>query len=405
MNIDNTPANALTGEQVKNLTEAFILPTYARYPVAFKSAHGAIFTDFDGREYVDFTSGIGVNSIGSTDEHWIREVTEQVNTLAHSSNLYYTAPGAKLAARLCSRTGMKAAFFGNSGAEGNEGIIKLARKYSHDKYGDGRNIVVTLVDSFHGRTVTTLAATGQDVFHQHFFPFTEGFRYARANDITSVREAIEQGGVCAVLMEPVQGEGGVLPLDKDFAQAVAKLCDEKDILLLLDEVQTGVGRTGRLFGFQNLGIRPDAFSFAKGIAGGLPMGGFLVNEKTYDTFTSGTHGSTFGANPICAAAANAVLDTIDDELLAEVREKGDYIRAKVAEMALPCVTGVRGMGLMLGLALDESVKVGEVVSKLLEGGLMALTAGHNTLRFLPPLTVTKEEIDRALAVLQNVLGK
>lgn len=403
MDLEHIAANALSAQQVTELTKQYILPSYSRFPLALKSAHGALLSDFEGNEYLDLTSGIGVNCLGGTNEHWIAEVTAQINTLAHTSNLYYTAPAAKLAARLCEKTGMRYAFFGNSGAEGNEGLIKLARKYSFDHYGTGRNVVVTLYDSFHGRTVTTLSATGQDSFHQYFFPFTEGFRFAKANDIDSVLKAVSAGDVCAVLCEPVLGEGGVMPLEKSFLQALSKLCNERDILLLLDEVQSGVGRTGSLFAFQQFGIMPDGVSFAKGIAGGLPMGGFLVGARCAETLGAGTHASTFGANPICAAAANAVLDTLDDNALQHVSEIGEYIKSEISNAKLPCVRAVRGMGLMIGIELDERVNASSVVTEAISRSLLVLTAKHNTVRLLPPLTITREQAQRAMDILITLL--
>ena len=330
------------------LDRQYVLQTYARNDIDIDHGKNATLYDAAGREYIDFTSGIGVNSVGAANEKWIAAVTEQAAKLGHISNLFYTQPYARLAEKLCTRSGMAAAFFANSGAESNEGLIKLARKYSFDRYGKGRSTVITLKNSFHGRTITTLNATGQEVFHNYFFPFTEGFRYAAANDLDSVKEAAGDD-VCAVLVELVQGEGGVLPLDKDFVQALAALCAEKDWLLLVDEVQTGIGRTGTLFAFQQYGAMPDAVSFAKGIAGGLPMGGFLVNEKCRGVLTAGTHATTFGGNPVCAAAGCAVLDILDDEALAQVTEKGNYLRRSIEALDLPCLGKTRGLGLMIGV--------------------------------------------------------
>jgi len=379
------------------------MDTYARFPVAISHGKGATLYDFDGKAYIDFASGIGVNSIGYGNEAWVQAITEQAMKLGHISNLYYSAPAVRLAETLCTRTGMDKVFFANSGAESNEGLIKLARKYSHDKYGPDRGTVVTLMQSFHGRTITTLAATGQDVFHNHFFPFTPGFRHALAGELDSVKAACESD-TCAVLIELIQGEGGVLPLEKSFVQEIAALCKERDLLLLIDEVQTGIGRTGTLFAFQQYDIAPDAVSFAKGIAGGLPLGGFLVNEKCGGVLGPGTHATTFGGNPMGAAAAAAVLDILTDEVLAEVVEKGRYIQGKILEMDSPYVAGVRGAGLMLGVTLRE-IGHRALAEKLNDGGLLALTAGSDTLRFLPPLTITCEEIDAGLAILQSVLQK
>jgi acetylornithine/N-succinyldiaminopimelate aminotransferase len=292
--------------------------------------------------------------------------------------------------------------FSNSGAEGNEAMIKLARKYSFDKYGKGRGTVITLHNSFHGRTLATLTATGQDKFHNYFFPFPEGFRYADANDLDSV-EAVAGHDVCAVMMELVQGEGGVLPLDRAFVQGVAELCAKRDWLLLIDEVQTGVGRTGTLFAFQQYGIRPDVVSFAKGIAGGLPFGGILANEKCQDVFTAGTHGTTFGGNPVAAAAAGYVLDTIDDAFLAQVQEKGRYLREQIEAMELPCLGATRGLGMMIGVEVKGERTNRELASLLVEHGLLILTAGPG-LRLLPPLVITKEEMDKGLAILKATLS-
>ena len=337
----------MTFEELRELDSQYVVQSYGRNPIAIDHGQGAALYGVDGREYIDFASGIGVLSVGTAHPRWQAAIAEQAGKLGHISNLYYSEPYIRLAEKLCTRSGMAAAFFGNSGAEGNEGVIKLARKYSCDRYGQGRGTVITLNRSFHGRTITTLAATGQDVFHQHFFPFTEGFRRADP-DLDSVKQAAGDD-VCAVLVELVQGEGGVLPLDPAFVRELAKLCADRDWLLLADEVQTGVGRTGSLFCFQQYGVQPDAVSFAKGVAGGLPMGGFLVNERCRKVFGPGDHASTFGGNPVCAAAACAVLDILDDEAIAQVKEKGAYLRGAIEAMELPCLGKTRGMGLMLSL--------------------------------------------------------
>ncbi len=391
----------MTNEEVVRLTDENIMGTYKRFPVAIERGCGAALFDFAGRRYVDFASGIGVCSLGYGNKVWLAAVTEQAEKLPHASNLLYTEPAALLARELCERTGMAGAFFANSGAESNEGAIKLARKYSFDKYGLGRSAIVTLGQSFHGRTVTTLAATGQDVFHNYFFPFTEGFAHARANDISSVRDACAEN-VCAVMLELIQGEGGVLPLEKDFVVDVAALCREKDVLLLVDEVQTGVGRTGTLFCFQQYGVEPDVVSFAKGIAGGLPFGGILANARCASVLTAGTHAATFGGNPVSAAGALAVLGVLTEELLADVREKGEYIRGRIESMRLRAVTSVRGLGLMVGVGV--SVPHREAVASLVENGLLALTAGTDTIRFLPPLTITRDEIDEGLEIFNRTIG-
>ena len=390
----------MTFEELKALDEQYVLQTYGRHPFAIDHGTGATLYDTEGKEYIDFASGIGVNSVGTAHPKWQAAVAEQAGKLGHICNLYYSEPYIKLAEKLCTRSGMAAAFFGNSGAEGNEGIIKLARKYSFDKYGEGRGTVITLNRSFHGRTITTLAATGQDVFHQYFFPFTEGFRHADPN-LDSVQE-VAGHDVCAVMLELVQGEGGVLPMEPEFVTGLAKLCQERDWLLLVDEVQTGVGRTGSLFCFQQYGIQPDACSFAKGIGGGLPMGGFLVNEKCRNVIGAGQHGTTFGGNPVAAAAACAVLDILDDETIAAVKEKGDYIRKSIEAMELPCLGKTRGMGLMIGVAVAEGYSNKELCAKLNQAGLLSLTAGPG-LRFLPPLTITEEEINKGLAIIHGTL--
>ena len=308
-----------------------------------------------------------------------------------------------MAQKLCVRTGMSNVMFGNSGAEANEAMIKLARKYSFDRYGKGRGTVITLRNSFHGRTITTLAATGQDKFHNYFFPFTEGFRYADANDLDSV-EAVAGHDVCAVMMELVQGEGGVLPLDLEFVQGVAELCAKRDWLLLIDEVQSGMGRTGSLFAFQQYHIQPDVVSFAKGIAGGLPFGGIMANEKCREVFSPGTHGTTFGGNPVAAAAACHVLDRMDDAFLAQVKEKGAYLRQAIEAMELPCLGKTRGLGMMIGIDVAGEQTNSQLAAKLIGSGLLILTAGPG-LRLLPPLTITREEMDKGLAIMKAALAQ
>lgn len=392
----------MTNHDIMQMTEDYILGTYQRFPVALESGENATLKDFDGKTYLDFASGIGVCSLGCGNESWLAAITTQAKKLPHVSNLFYTEPAAVVAKTLVERTGMQGVFFSNSGAEANEGAIKLARKYSFDKYGAGRSTIVTLHHSFHGRTITTLAATGQDVFHQFFFPFTEGFVRAEPNDIACVKSACMGGTVCAVLMELIQGEGGVLPLDKTFVLEVAEFCKSRDILLLIDEVQTGVGRTGTLFCFQQYGIEPDAVTFAKGIAAGLPFGGVLAAKSCAGVLSAGTHATTFGGNPICAAGANAVLAELTPDFLTQVAQKGAYIRETVSSWNLPVVTSVRGLGLMIGIGVSCSHK--QAVGKLVESGLLALTAGADTIRLMPPLTITKGEIDAGLAILKQILS-
>lgn len=372
----------MTFDELKALDHAHTLQTYGRFDVDVDHGQGATLWDLAGRTYIDFTSGIGVCSVGYGNEKWARAIYDQALALGHISNLFYSQPYARLAGALCARSGMAAAFFGNSGAEANEGLLKLARKYSHDKYGAGRGTILTLRNSFHGRTLATLAATGQDVFHQHFFPFPEGFRHTGANDLADV-EAQAGEDVCAVLLELVQGEGGVLPMDRDFVCALAGLCEQRDWLLLVDEVQTGIGRTGTLFAFQQYGIRPDAVSFAKGIAGGLPMGGFLVNEKCRPVLGPGSHASTFGGNPVCSAAALAVLDILDEAALNRVREKGIYLREHIEAMGKQCLGATRGLGLMIGVEVRPGWSSRELAARLAGHGLLVLTAGP-ALRLLPP---------------------
>ncbi len=392
----------MTLEEIKALDHAHVMQSYGRFNLAVDHGKGATVWDSEGREYIDFTSGIGVCSLGYADEGWIAAITEQARKLGHISNLYYAEPYAKLALKLCTRTDMANVFFSNSGAEANEGMIKLARKYSFDKYGKGRGTIITLKNSFHGRTITTLAATGQEKFHNWFFPFTEGFRYADANDLASV-EALAGDDVCAVMMELIQGEGGVLPLDQAFVDGVVKLCAERDWLVLIDEVQTGVGRTGTMFCYEQYGFRPDVVSFAKGIAAGLPFGGVLASEKCRKVFTPGTHATTFGGNPIGAAAACYVLDRLDETLLSDVQAKGVYLREEIEAMNLPCLGKTRGLGLMIGIEVRDGWTNREVAEKLMENGLLCLTAGPG-LRLLPPLVITKAEMDKGLEIMRKALS-
>ena len=391
----------MTFEEIKALDEQYVMHSYGRFQVAIDHGKGATVWAVDGKEYIDFSAGIGVCSLGYGDPGWVEAVSTQAAKLGHISNLFYTEPYAKVAHKLCVRTGMSNVMFGNSGAEANEAMIKLARKYSFDRYGKGRGTVITLRNSFHGRTVTTLAATGQDKFHNYFFPFTEGFRYADANDLDSV-EAVAGHDVCAVMMELVQGEGGVLPLDLEFVQKVAELCAKRDWLLLVDEVQSGMGRTGSLFAFQQYHIQPDVVSFAKGIAGGLPFGGIMANEKCREVFSPGTHGTTFGGNPVAAAAACHVLDRMDDAFLAQVKEKGAYLRQAIEAMELPCLGKTRGLGMMIGIDVVGEQTNSQLAAKLIESGLLILTAGPG-LRLLPPLTITQEEMDKGLSIMKAAL--
>ena len=392
----------MTSKDIMALTDQYIMHTYGRFPVAIDHGEGATLYDPEGNAYIDFTSGIGVTDLGYGNTAWADAIAAQAKKLGHVSNLFYTEPAARLAEILCKRTGESCVFFANGGGEANEGMIKLARKYSFDKYGKGRATIITLNNSFHGRTITTLMATGQEVFHNYFFPFTEGFRYADANDLDSLEDAAGSD-VCAVMMELVQGEGGVLPLDKEYVQAVATLCAERDWLLLVDEVQTGVGRTGSLFAFQQYGVLPDVVSFAKGIAGGLPMSGILASEKCRNVLGPGMHATTFGANPVCAAAGLVVQETLSDDFLQEVTAKGEYLRGAIEALDLPCFGKTRGLGLMIGIEVKEGYTNKEIAGKLIENGLLVLTAGPG-MRLLPPLVISKEEMDQGVAIMKKVLG-
>ncbi len=386
-------------EEIKSDEQRYMVHAYGRFDAALVSGKGAVAKDSEGREYVDFTSGIGVNSLGYCDEGWTKAVSEQAATLQHISNLYYSPLQTDVAKKLCELSGMKKVFLCNSGAEANECAIKIARKYSFDKYGSGRQKIVTLVNSFHGRTVTTLAATGQDVFHDFFFPFTEGFDYAKANDIDDLKAKLTDD-VCALFVELIQGEGGVMPLEKEFVTAAAALCKEKDILLMIDEVQTGISRTGHFFCYQGYELQPDVVTAAKGLGGGLPIGACLCHDKTENVMQPGQHGTTFGGNPIACAAAREVLSRVaEPAFLKDVREKGEYIRSKLQNIGN--VKEVRGQGLMIGIVTEKD-NAKEMAAKCLQNGLLILTA-KNLLRMLPPLTITYDEIDKGLAILKNTM--
>ncbi len=384
---------------IQTLDSQYVAHTYARAPVTFVRGEGCHLYDEAGKSYIDMGSGIAVNALGYGDEGWVAAVSAQAGQLAHASNLYHTAPQALLAQRLCERTGMKRVFFGNSGAEANECAIKAARRYSALKHGENvRPVILTLENSFHGRTLATLAATGQDVFHHDFGPFPEGFRHIPANDVAALKTALDVGDVCALLIETIQGEGGVCCLTEEYIQAARELTEARDILLMVDEVQTGNGRTGKLYSYQHFGILPDVVSTAKGLAGGLPMGACLLGEKTADVLTPGTHGSTFGGNPVCAAAALYVQDRLTDELMAEVAQKGEWVRAELAQ--LPGVT-VSGRGLMLGV--ESGKPAGALVSDLLSRGVVALTA-KTKLRLLPPLTIPWSDLKQAVSIIKEALS-
>lgn len=385
-----------------NIIEKFnehIMPTYGRYPVSMNCGHGRMCKDEDGQKYIDFGSGIGTNSLGFCDSSWVEAVCEQVHKIQHTSNYYYTEIQADFAEKLCNITGMSKMFFGNSGAEANECAIKIARKYSFDKYGKDRNKIITLVNSFHGRTIATLSATGQDVFHNYFFPFVGGFDYAEANNIKDLDSKIDDT-VCAVMIEFIQGEGGVLSLEQDFVNHIAEICREKDLVFIADEVQTGVGRTGKFLAAEHYGVKPNVVTLAKGIAGGLPMGVCLADEKCCNVLTKGTHGSTFGGNPVACAGGLAVLNKVTaDGFLDEVNEKSKYLREKL--LKIDEVESLSGTGLMVGIKL-KSKNAADTVAKALEKGLLLLTA-KDKVRLLPPLTITYEEIDKGISIMEEIL--
>lgn len=385
--------------QVKQQDNEYIASTYNRFAVAIAKGEGATFTDVEGKKYIDFTSGIGVNAFGSNDEVWKNAVVEQINAVQHTCNLYYTLPQTKLAKLLCEKSGAKKVFFGNSGAEANECAIKVARKYSAMKYGENvRYEIVTLKDSFHGRTLATLSATGQDNFHKYFGPFPEGFAYATP-DMQCMRKTISEK-TCAVMLELIQGESGVNVLDKAFVKELEEYCKERDILLIVDEVQTGNGRTGNVYAFQGYGIKPDVVTTAKGLGGGLPIGACMLFEKTETVFAFGDHGTTFGGNPVACAGAVSVMERMTDELMQEVREKGEYLKKEIAKY--PAVESVGGMGLMLGIRLKEGKTARQVAEECMKKGLLVLTA-HEKVRLLPPLNITQGEMDEGLKVLSEVL--
>ena len=391
----------MTYQELKDEEQLYLMHTYGRFPAALDHGKGATLWDIDGKKYIDLTSGIGVSSLGHDNEALVSALNEQAHKLLHASNLYLTEPMVQVAKELVTSCGMGKIFFSNSGAEANEGMIKLARKYSYDKYGEGRNKIITLKQSFHGRTVTTLKATGQEKFHQYFYPFTEGFDYAAANDIEELKDKADDS-VCAVMIELIQGEGGVLPLDKEYVQQAAEFCRAKDILFLIDEVQTGIGRTGSLFCYEQYGVKPDVVSMAKGLGGGVPVGAVMASEICADVLGAGTHGTTFGGNPFCCAAARTVLSVVNKpEFLKEVQRKGEYLKNAILAIGSDKIKTVRGMGLMLGIVVDKDSRTG-MVNRLLEKGVLALTAGEETIRLLPPLVISYEEMDSAVAVMKEV---
>ncbi len=381
---------------ITSIDNSFVASTYARFPLELVNGKGALVYDASGKEYIDLGTGIAVNTFGYADKEWAQAVSDQANKLQHASNLFYTEPCAKLAKLLCEKTGLKKVFFSNSGAEANECAIKTARRYSFLKYGEGRKTIVSLKNSFHGRTVTTLAATGQDSFHTEFGPFTEGFVYANANDANDVISKIKENNACAVIMEPVQGEGGVMKLNESFVLEVFNYCKENDILFIFDEVQTGNGRTGSLYAFMQFGIMPDIVTTAKGLGGGLPIGATMLGEKVENTLTPGSHGSTFGGNPIACAGAISIISRINDKLLEEVKSKSEYIFSELS--GAKGIKSVSGMGLMIGLETEKDAK--EVVAACREKGVLVLTA-KSKVRLLPPLNISTDLLKKAVDIIKE----
>lgn len=386
---------------VKELDNTYIADTYARFPVEIVRGEGCLAYDENGKSYIDLGSGIAANVFGYADKEWADAVTAQINKVQHTSNLYYCAPGAKLAEMLCEKTGMKKVFFANSGAEANECAIKAARRYAFKKYGDESHAgIVTLINSFHGRTITTLAATGQESFHTDFGPFTQGFYHAPANDSGEVRRLVKEHGCCAIMLEMIQGEGGVNPLTREFVEEILEIAREFDLLIIVDEIQTGNGRTGKLYSWMNYGFTPDIMTTAKGLGGGLPIGACLFGERVKDVMTPGSHGSTFGGNPVCCAGGLSVLSRLDDKLMNEVTEKSNYIVNELKDAK--GVKSVTGMGLMLGLETERPAK--DIVLGCIENGVLVLTA-KSKVRLLPPLNIPFESLKQAIAILKEELGK
>ena len=377
-----------------------ICNTYNRFEVVLTKGSGSILVDENGKEYIDFSSGIGTNIFGIDDKVWVDAVTSQANTIQHASNLYYTKPQVALAKLLCEKTGMKKVFFSNSGAESNECAIKTARKYSFDKYGEDRYEIITLVNSFHGRTIATLSATGQDVFHQYFMPFVDGFKYVHANDIEELDKTISNK-TCAIMIETIQGEGGVNALDEEFIKHIDKVCKEKDLVFIVDEVQTGNGRTGYFYSYMEYGVTPDVVTTAKGIGGGLPLGAVLFSDKVKDTLGFGQHGTTFGGNPICTAGAYTIIERIDDKLLEHVRECNKIIKEKLLNHKKNIVS-ISGKGLMVGIEIKEGLKSSDIVKEGIEKGVIMLTA-KNKVRLLPALNIPFDVLEKGLDILLSIL--
>ncbi len=385
---------------IKALDRTYIANTYARFPVHLVSGKGSLAWDVEGKEYIDLGSGIAVNGFGISDEVWLKAVTEQLSRLPHASNLYFTEPGAKLAEMLCQRTGMKKVFFGNSGAEANECAIKASRKYAAEKHGADCYTIVTLENSFHGRTLTTLSATGQAHYHELYQPLTPGFTHIPAGDLDALKALAKQTKIAAVMIECVQGEGGVVPLDAHFVHGLDTFCKASDVLLVVDEVQTGNGRSGQLYAYMNYGIQPDIVSTAKGLGGGLPIGACLLGEKVKDVFAPGDHGSTFGGNPASCAGGVSILSRIDEALLQGVRERSQYIFDQLT--GAKGVESVSGMGLMIGVKPVKPAR--EVVGKCIENGVLCLTA-KDRVRLLPALNIPMEQLEKAIAVLKAALAE
>ncbi len=386
-------------EHFKQTDKEYIAGTYGRFDLELVSGKGAELKDIDGNSYIDLGSGIAVNIFGAADDEWVAAVTKQASTLQHTSNLYYSEPCVKLAEALCKKSGMKKVFFGNSGAEANECAIKVARKYYSDHHDGKEGTIICLKNSFHGRTVTTLSATGQDVFHKDFGAFTPGFKFIDANDCEALKTAVDET-TAAVMFEPIQGEGGVNPLDKEFVACIKELSDKFGFLIVADEVQTGNGRTGKYFAIEHFGIKPDIISTAKGLGGGLPIGATLLGEKCAETLKPGDHGSTFGGNPVASAGALTIVNRVDEALMKEVTEKGEFIRKSLD--GAKGVKSIAGMGLMLGIEVEGDAK--QIVAECIKKGVIVLTAKQK-IRLLPPLNITYEQLEKALTVLKEVIAQ
>ncbi len=384
---------------IKQLDSEYVANTYNRFDLCLTHGKGSIVYDENGKEYIDLGAGIAVNTFGFADKVWQEAICNQAAKLQHTSNLYYTEPCVTLAKMLCESTGMKKVFFSNSGAEANECAIKAARKWAHTEKGSEYSTIVTLKNSFHGRTIATLAATGQDGFHSEFYPFPEGFVYATANDIENLQKTVADNKCAAIMIELVQGEGGVLTLTTDFVKAVFEIAKDNNLLVIIDEVQTGNGRTGALYAFMNFGVTPDIVTTAKGLAGGLPLGATIFSEKVQNTFTPTSHGSTFGGNPVCCAGAVSILERLDEDLLSEVKKKSDYIIKELTSAV--GVVSISGMGLMLGIEIEKPIK--ETIAECMSRGVLVLSA-KNKLRLLPALNIPFEQLQKAVNIIEEVLA-